>query len=189
MLLPPAELFSEAAVKAFARLRKVKPPRTRDHPNFALLHDPAELQRRLDACETAIDDLRAARGAVRIVFATSSNAVTNAGLTMYAQRLMLEASQQFYRDCKVKELGQLEPEKVEQLWEIHEPHATKLYRALRDKSAWPAMNQFSAEVRLQLKRARWDKPSALPVPEEPKKVLKHVTAAPNGETAPGQQPA
>ena len=102
---------------------------------------------------------------------------------------MLETSQHFYRDCKVKELGQLEPEKVEQLWETNEPQASKLYRALRDKSAWPAMNQFSAEVRLHLQRARWDKPSALPVPEEPKKVLKHVAPEAGGDTAPDRQPA
>ena len=36
MLLPPAELFSEAAVNAFAQLRKVKPPRTRGHCEFSV---------------------------------------------------------------------------------------------------------------------------------------------------------
>jgi hypothetical protein len=170
MLLPPAQLFSEAVVKAFARLRTVKPPTKREHRNFGLLSDAHELERRLEACREAIDEVRAARGAVRVVLAPTSEAVQNVGRTLYAQRLMLETCEDLYRACKVKELGKRQPEEVERLWALHEPRASHVYRALRDEAAWPAINQFGAEVRRLLRRPRWDKPSQLPVPADPRVV-------------------
>ncbi len=183
-LLPPAQHFSEAAVKGFARLRTVKPPTTRTHRNFCLLGDRAELGRRLEACECAIDEVRTARGAVRVLFAPTDEVVVNTARTLYAQRLMLEVAQDFYRDCRVEELGATKPEEVERLWQLHEPRASNVYRALRDKSAWPAVNQFQAEIRRHLRRGRLNRPSHLPAPEEPEKVRDAAVAKEARKAAP-----
>ena len=177
MLLPPAQQFSEAVVNAFARLRTVKPPTYRAHRNFRLLNDPAELEERLKACEAAIDEVRGARGAVRVVFAPGSEAVTNVAWTLYAQRLMLETCEAFYRDCNVKEPGKRKANDVERLWKRHEPRASGVYRALRDEAAWPAINRFGAEVRRQLRHARWEKPSELRAPQEPREVRDRAAQA------------
>jgi hypothetical protein len=172
VLLPPAERFTTQLITIFARLRTVKPPSSkpdgRPHRNEHLLSDADELAERVRACEEALDAGRTAIGGVRLVFQPHRRVVENAGRVLFAQRLMLEVSQQFYRDCE----GQ-EPEEIDRL----RKRARHAYRRLRTESAWPALEQFVAEVLISARRPKWGKPPPLSPAKEPSEVLKEADEA------------
>jgi hypothetical protein len=170
-LVPPSVRFAEAALIAFARLRAVKPPTPApagrlEHRNEQLLFQPEEARERLQTCAEAIDAVRQAHGAIRLVFAPNNAAVTDSRGVLVAQRRMLEVAESFYQRCHASD-----HDDASRLRGVYEPSATRAWKQLRDGVGWLSFNRFVSEVSRSLQKPKWKDPLDFPVPIDSDQIL------------------
>jgi hypothetical protein len=103
LLLDPATTFARATLAALAAMRYVTPPWPPSEPkgphrNEAMLADVLAREQRMEVCRKALDDVRSARAAVRLVFHPESLAAGWAWSVLVYLRAALEGAEGFYRD-------------------------------------------------------------------------------------------
>jgi len=166
-LLAPAEHFSRSALKSLALLRYVTPPGTaatrgRRHRNECVLEDAEERRRRLIACRSAIDVVRADRAHVRLAYHPESRVAASSQRVLGQLRDCLEAAENFFDDYdEAAAKGNAEQ------WRRTDGHSARDgYKKLRKKT-YNALEQFHKDVAVRLQKPSWN----------PRKVIEKSAAA------------
>lgn len=156
ILLDPATTFARATLAALAAMRYITPPwppsePNRPHRNEALLEDVAIREQRIEVCRKALDDVRSARAAVRLVFHPDSLAAGWSWSVLVHLRIALEEAEGFYLDFDSKKLH---GEDVD--WREGDGKATRdAYLGTRQR-VYGFLDQFYGEVAKRLIIPSWD---------------------------------
>ena len=157
ILLEPATAFARATLAALAAMRYVTPPwplsnLSKPHRNDGLLSDVSTREKRMEPCRKALDDVRSARAAVRLVFHPDSLAAGWSWSVLVHLRTALEQAEGFYRDFDHAKLrGEDESWRGEISTSLRDS-----YKETR-KRVYQSLDQFYVEVAKRLIRPSWNR--------------------------------
>lgn len=156
LLLDPATTFARATLAALAAMRYVTPPWPPSelkgpHRNEAMLGDISAREQRMEVCRKALDEVRSARAAVRLVFHPESLAAGCAWSVLVYLRAALERAEGFYfAHDGAKSHGE------DQSW--REGAGRSIRDAYKENRlrVYQSLDQFYVDVAKRLIRPSWD---------------------------------
>jgi len=156
ILLEPATTFARATLAALAAMRYVTPPwppseLRKPHRNEGILGNVSTREQRLEPCRKALDDVRSARAAVRLVFHPDSLVAGWSWSVLVHLRAALEQSEGFYLDF---DEAQLRGENDSWREEIGKSTRDS-YKETR-RLVYRSLDQFYVSVAERLIRPSWD---------------------------------